>query len=143
MKWHELRGHRDEGSHHVAVLVFEDVAVVHVAAAEGGEADGDLDDLVGIDADGVLEPAFVFVDRVVEVVLGGALERDGGSEIAVPDAIFRDLVPDRVSRENLERVEVEVDRVGVAVRLINCQTSYSPSIGKNVVISSKWAATTR
>jgi len=29
---HELGGHGDEGAHHVAVFVFEDVAVVHVAA---------------------------------------------------------------------------------------------------------------
>ena len=52
----------DEGAHHVAVFVFEDVAVVHVAAAVGGEADGDFDDLVGVDADGVLEAALVVVD---------------------------------------------------------------------------------
>jgi hypothetical protein len=38
-EWHELGGHGDEGAHHVAVFVFEDVAVVHVAAAVGGEAD--------------------------------------------------------------------------------------------------------
>src|ERR1700730_11109600 len=52
---HELRGHQHEGSHHVAVFVFEDVAVIHVAAAVTVEADGDLDDLVGGDADGVLQ----------------------------------------------------------------------------------------
>ncbi len=53
-KGHELRGHGYKGAHHVAVLVLQDVAVVHVPAAVGGEANGDLDDLVGIDADGVL-----------------------------------------------------------------------------------------
>src|SRR6266851_4015573 len=54
-EWHEFGGHGDEGAHHVAVFVFEDVAVVHVAAAVGGEADGDFGDLVRVDADGVLE----------------------------------------------------------------------------------------
>ena len=40
--------HGDEGAHHVAVFVFEDVAVVHVPAAVGGEADSDFGDLVGL-----------------------------------------------------------------------------------------------
>ena len=53
-KGHKLRGHGYKGAHHVAVLVLQDVAVVHVPAAIGGKANGDLDDLVGIDADGVL-----------------------------------------------------------------------------------------
>jgi hypothetical protein len=44
--------------------VFEDVAVVHVPAAVGGEADSDLGDLAGVDADGVLQAAFVVVDGV-------------------------------------------------------------------------------
>jgi hypothetical protein len=42
---HEVGGHGDEGAHHVAVFVFEDVAVVHVPAGVGGEADGDFEDL--------------------------------------------------------------------------------------------------
>jgi hypothetical protein len=71
--------------------VLEDVAVVHVPAAVGVEADGDLDDLVRVDADRVLETAFVFVDRVVEPVVRVALERDGRREIAVADAALRDL----------------------------------------------------
>ena len=62
---HELRRHRDEGSHHVAILMLQDVAVVHVAAAVGLEADGDLDDLVRVYTDRVLEAALVVVDRVV------------------------------------------------------------------------------
>ena len=37
-----------------------------------------------------------------------------GGEVAVSDAAFGDLVADRASREDLERVEVEVDRVRVA-----------------------------
>src|SRR5690348_11092996 len=41
-KRHEIRGHGYRGAHHVAVLVLQDVAVVHVAAAVGGEANGDL-----------------------------------------------------------------------------------------------------
>jgi hypothetical protein len=55
--------------------VFEDMAVIHVAAAVGGEADGDLDDLVGVNADGVLEAAFVVVDGVAERVVRVAFER--------------------------------------------------------------------
>ena len=43
---HQLRGHDHEGAHHVVVFVLEDVAVVHVAAAEDLEADKDVDDLV-------------------------------------------------------------------------------------------------
>src|SRR5258708_5125191 len=77
-EWHELGGHGDEGAHHVAVLVFEDVAVVHVAAAVGGEADGDFDDLIGVDADGVLEAAFVVVDGVAGFVVRVPFERDCG-----------------------------------------------------------------
>jgi hypothetical protein len=68
-EWHELGGHGDEGAHHVAVFVFEDVAVVHVAAGIGGEADGDL----GHD--------------VVEFVVRVAVERDGGGEGEVFDAV--------------------------------------------------------
>src|SRR5258705_9870853 len=91
-EWHELGGHGDEGAHHVAVFVFEDVAVVHVAAAVGGEADGDFGDLVGVDADGVLEAAFVVVDDVVELVVRVAFERDCGGDGAVFDAVFGDPV---------------------------------------------------
>jgi hypothetical protein len=81
---HELRGHDDDGAHHVAVFVFEDVAVVHVAAAVGLEADGELDDLVGVDPDGVLEPSFVGVDDVVEFVARrpGRGRRAGGPATA-------------------------------------------------------------
>lgn len=112
-EWHELGGHGDEGAHHVAVLVFEDVAVVHVAAAVGGEADGDFGDLVGVDADGVLEAAFVVVDCVAEFVAGVAFERDCGGDGELFDAVFGDLVADGAPGEDLERVEVDVDRVGV------------------------------
>jgi hypothetical protein len=63
--------------------VFEDVAVVHVAPAVRREANGDLDELVGVDADGVLEAALVVVDRMVELVVGVALELDGCGEVAL------------------------------------------------------------
>jgi hypothetical protein len=103
-----------KGPHHVAVFVLEDVAVVHVPAAVGGEANGDLDELVGIDAHGVLEAAFVVVDRVVELVVRVTLERDRRGEVALADASVRDLVADRPAGQDLERVEVEVDRVAIA-----------------------------
>src|SRR4029077_12473650 len=64
--------------------------------------------------DRVLEPALVVVDRVGEVVVRVALERDLRCEVAVLDAAFGDLVPDRAAREDLERVEVEMDRVRIA-----------------------------
>ena len=50
--------------------------MVHVPAGVGGEADGEFDDLVGVDADGVLEAALVVVDRVVKLVVGVAPEGD-------------------------------------------------------------------
>jgi hypothetical protein len=106
--------------------VFEDVAVVHVAAAVGGEADGDFCDLAGVDADGVLEAVFVVVDDVGEFVAGVASERDGGGDGKVFDAVFGDLVADRAAGEDLEWV-----------------TSSRPRTGKNVVASSKWAAAAR
>src|SRR4051794_13795991 len=49
---HQLGGHDNGRAHHVVVFVFEDVAVVHVAPAEDREADHDVDDFVGIDANG-------------------------------------------------------------------------------------------
>src|SRR5579864_8658337 len=110
---HELGGHGDEGTHHVAVFVFEDVAVVHVAAAVGGEADGDFGDLVGVDADGVLEAAFVVVDGVVELVFRVAVERDCGGDGEVFNAVVGDVEADGASGEDLERVEVDVDGVRV------------------------------
>ena len=67
---HQLGRHDDERSHHVAVFVLEDVAVVHVAPAEDLEADDDVDDLVRIDADGVLQAELVVVERVRDAVLG-------------------------------------------------------------------------
>ena len=88
--------------------------MVHVAAAVGGEADGDFDDLVGVDADGVLEAAFVVVDGVAELVVGVAFERDCGGDGEVFDAVVGDLVADGAPGEDLERVEVDVDGVGVA-----------------------------
>jgi hypothetical protein len=36
--------------------MLEDVAVIHVTAAVGLEADGEFDNLLRVDANGVLEP---------------------------------------------------------------------------------------
>jgi len=93
--------------------MFADVAVVHVAAAVGGEADGDFGDLIGVDADGLLEAVFVVINGVVEFVVGVAFERDGGSEDEVFDAMAGDLVADGAAGQDLERVEVDVDGVRV------------------------------
>src|SRR6185437_14518232 len=70
-------------------------------------------DLVRVDADRVLEPPFVLVDRMLELVVSVALESDGGGEIALADRALRDLVADRSARQDLERVEMEVDRVRI------------------------------
>ncbi len=140
---HELGGHGDEGAHHVAVFVFEDVAVVHVAVAVGGEADGDLGDLMGVDADGVLKAAFVVVDGVAGFVVRLASERDCGGDGAVFDAVFGDLVADGASREDLERVEVDVNGVRVAGEIDQLPDLIPAEDRKNVVGSSKWAAAMR
>ncbi len=44
-------------------------------------------------------------------------ERDRSSDHQVFDAPFGDLVADRASRQDLKRVEVDVDRVGVACQV--------------------------
>jgi hypothetical protein len=92
------------------------MAVVHVPAAVAFEADGDLDDLVRVDADGVLETPLVVGDRVVELVAGVALESDRRGEVAFTDSGVGNVVADRVSGEDLERVEVEVEREGRIAR---------------------------
>ena len=140
---HELGGRGDEGAHHVAVFVFEDVAVVHVPAAVGGEADGDFGDLAGVDADGVLEAAFVVVDGVVELVVRVAFERDGGGDGEVFDAVAGDLVADGAPRQDLERVEVDVNGVGVVGEIDQLPDLIPAEDRKNVVASSKWAAAAR
>src|SRR5438309_11681178 len=48
---HQLHRRRHERTHHVAVLVLEDVAVVHVPARVGRELDHDLDQPVRVDPD--------------------------------------------------------------------------------------------
>jgi hypothetical protein len=123
--------------------MFEDVAVVHVAAAVGGEADGDFDDLIGVDADGVLEAAFVVVDGVAGFVVRVAFERDCGGDGAVFDAVFGDLVADGASREDLERVEVDVNGVRVAGEIDQLPDLIPAEDRENVVASSKWAAAAR
>ena len=50
---------------------------------------------------------------MLELVVRVALERDGGGEIALADPALRDLVADRLARQDLERVEMEVDRVRI------------------------------
>src|SRR6266567_2633640 len=115
---HELLGHDDDGPHHVAVLVFEDVAVVHVAAAVGLEADGELDDLVGL-------------TRTVAVV--------SRSPIPLPGTVTA------IGRRARTWKGSRWTWIGWVspVRLISCHTSQRPSIGKNVAASSKWTAAVR
>jgi hypothetical protein len=97
---------------------------------------------VGVDADGVLEAALVVVDRVVELALGVVPECDWGGEVELVDAVLRDFVAmaRRVRIWNGSRWRW----IGCvsSVRLMSCQTSYSPSVGKKVAASSKCDATT-
>lgn len=73
----------DEGSHHLGVFVFEDVAVVDVAAWDV-EPDGDFDDVAGIDSDDVV-PAVDFAGSKVLAgfrrsgTSGAEVVRDSGS----------------------------------------------------------------
>jgi hypothetical protein len=48
---------------------------------------------------------------MVELVVQIAFERDCRGEVALANAAVRDLVADWPAREDLERVEVEVDRM--------------------------------
>ena len=111
---HELGRHDDEGSHHVVVLVLEDVAVVHVAAAETLEADDDVDDLVRVDADGVLESELIVVEPMRDPVVGRPADAHGRAGAGGCDPAVGLLDGRRVTVEDLERVEVEVDRMSVA-----------------------------
>jgi hypothetical protein len=86
--------------------------VVHVAAAENVEAGDDVDDFVRVDADGVLEAAFVVVEPVRNAVLRVVADAHGGAGAAGDDSVVGQLHAGRVPVEDLERVEVEVDRVG-------------------------------
>jgi len=94
-KRHQLHRHCHKGPHHVAVLVLEDVTVVHVPAAVVGEADGDLDDLVRVDADGVLEAALIVIDGVLKLILWVGFERYRRCELNILDTAFGDLVAHR------------------------------------------------
>lgn len=98
--------------------------MVHVAPAVGVEADRDLDELVGVHANRVLEPALVVVDGVIQIIGWVPFELDRGGEVAILDASLGDLVADRMPSEDLERVEMKMDRMGVSGQLISCQTSY-------------------
>ena len=100
---HELGGHDDEGSHHVVVLVLEDVAVVHVAAAEHLEADDDVDDLVRVDADGVLEAELVVVEAVRDAVVGRVADANGRARAGGCDPVGGLVDGRRVTVEDLER----------------------------------------
>ena len=95
------------------ILVLEDVAVVHVAAGEGGEAHDDVDDLVGVDSHRVLEASFVVVERVGDAVVGRLSDAYGRTGRSGRDRGGVDLHDDGNAVEDLEGVEVDVDRVGV------------------------------
>ena len=68
-----------------AVLVLEDVAVVHGPAGVGVEPRDDVDDLVGIDSYGALQAALVVVETVADAVVDGLIDVNGRSSlVAVP-----------------------------------------------------------
>ena len=111
---HQARPHDDERSHHVVVFVLEDMAVVHVAPAEDLEADDDVDHLVWIDADGGFEAQLVVVELVRDAVLGSPAEAHGSARASGRDPVRGLLDCRRVSFEDPECVEVDVDRMRVA-----------------------------
>jgi len=98
---------------------------------------------MGVDADGVLKAAFVVVDGVAGFVVRLASERDCGGDGAVFDAVLGDLVADGASREDLERVEVDVNGVRVAGEIDQLPDLIPAEDRENVVASSKWAAAMR
>ena len=108
------------------------------------EAHDDVDDLVRVDPDGVLESELV----VVEGVCG--CHRPARRRACTVAPVCRVVIAvrraDRRSRvpiEHLERVEVDVDRVGVLGEVDEPPDLRLPSIGKNVTVSSKRVATVR
>jgi hypothetical protein len=56
---------------------------------------------------------FVGVDGVVEFVLRVSGQAHGGTPLAVSDSVIGEGDRDRPAREDVERVEVDVDRVSV------------------------------
>ncbi len=61
VEFHDLLGHDDKRSHHALVLVFEDVAVVHVSPVRAGELSCDVDEFASTDPDRILPTLFVGV----------------------------------------------------------------------------------
>jgi len=86
-------------------------------------ADDDIDDLVGVDPDGVLEPSFVVIERVGYAVVGPS---PICTVALVPDRYrsVGDLDDGGLAVEDLEGVEVDVDGVSVFG-----QVDESPDLG--------------
>src|SRR3989440_12736058 len=60
---HSSRGHHDKGAHHVVVLVFQQVTMVHESACEAIEGGGDRDKLTRVDPHGVFPAHLVRIER--------------------------------------------------------------------------------
>src|SRR5947209_10882438 len=60
---HCSRGHHDKGAHHVVVLVFQQVTVVHEAPCEAIEGSGNRDKLTRVHPHGVFPAHFVLIER--------------------------------------------------------------------------------
>src|SRR6266566_7422050 len=60
---HSSRGHHDKGAHHVMVLVFQQVTMVHEAPCEAIEGGGDRDKLTGVDPHSVFPAHLVRIER--------------------------------------------------------------------------------
>lgn len=106
-----LLGHDDDGTHHVAVLMLQDVAVIHEASRVGSEAQSDVEYLVGVEPDGVLEPQFVGLELVRHGVGSGRAEVHLGGGVGIGDAAGRNDAGDAKTGEGLELHEVDVERV--------------------------------
>ena len=55
--------HHDKGAHHVVVLMFQQVTMIHEAACEANEGGSDRDKLTGVDAHGVFPAYLVRIER--------------------------------------------------------------------------------
>ena len=54
---------------------------------------------------------------MLELVVRAAFEPDRGGDLDVFNTVWGDLVADRASRDDLKRVEMDVDRVSVAAQV--------------------------
>src|SRR6266516_5197098 len=108
--WHvhgcqSSRGHHDKGAHHVVVLMFQQVTVVHEAPREAIEGSGNRDKLTWVDPHSVFPAHLVRIERPMLL----KEDRCGRSSRFWTEAVL--IV--EVSAERLELDEVHMEGMGV------------------------------